>query len=39
MDKYPGTLVGKHFLKSMHIVKNYTVDRQEKNNHFALEAK
>lgn len=38
MDKFPGTLVGKHFLKSKQTVKNYIVNRQEKNTHFALEA-
>lgn len=41
MDKFLGTLVGKHFLKSMQIVKHYIVDRQEKNKntHFGLEAR
>lgn len=39
MDKFLGTLVGKHFLKSMQIVKHYIVDRKEKNTHFGLEAR
>lgn len=38
MDRFPGTLVGKHFLKSMQIVNHCVVDR-EKHTYFPLEAR